>query len=266
MTGHRRGDNNLDQQPLNSPEASEASLVKPSASSPVLDKPKRVKIKTSQCKIFQKPVEGAKGVQAIVVDSTETEKEPAKGVQAGSKIEIAEPRKRANQLPSSCKNTTRESLKGTQTESGKEIVNVSGKDGAPCVVLNLKSPRGSQADLKDIQKATPLKIAKRQSVKNSPASKQVAETHRKAGSNTSRSKRTDREPLKPSPAKKEPTSAKTSRGKSTERRPAKSAKAPAKITRTDRVNITTVVHSNEAAKKDEVVDLSKLNRNDVRIF
>ena len=106
-------------------------------------------------------------------------------------------------------------------------------------------------------------------MKSSPVSKQVAETHRKAGSNTSRSKRTDRDTLKPSPANKEPTSAKTSRGKSTEGRPAKSAKSrkePAKMNRTDREKTTIVEQSNEAAKKDKFVDLSKLNRNDVRIF
>ena len=91
-----RGVNNLDQQPVNSPEASEASLIKPPEKSPVLDKPKRVKIKTSQCKIFQKPVKGVKGVQTIVVDRCpvtnldpiSTEKEPVillKDVEASSK-------------------------------------------------------------------------------------------------------------------------------------------------------------------------------------
>ena len=64
--GHR-GVSNIDQQPVNRPEASEASLIKPSASLPVLDKPRRVKIKTSQCKTFQKPVKDVKGVQAIDV-------------------------------------------------------------------------------------------------------------------------------------------------------------------------------------------------------
>ena len=77
-----------------------------------------------------------------------------KGVQAGSK-DITELPKRANQVPTRIrKNTTREYLKGAQSESGKEIANVSGADGVPCVTLNLNSSRASQSDLTNTQETT----------------------------------------------------------------------------------------------------------------